>query len=219
MKKGPEWLPVFSNIASWVNDAWMAMAKEADETNTAIERGDPTPHRCPGRDQEEPDTRHPCSWCGTWTLCRSLVPSTVSPGLLDCPKCLDIPIVDRSPLLKYLSFHLRRDRVSTEGQTTIINAATSMLQSRLGNEEGQVTWTSASTGITRPLMGGGKDPLAPSFDAAFPVGRLPDAADKLALHTPDNLRVVELCLNFCQKLPSASRTGLDWKVRQEPSGA
>ncbi|KLU83937.1 hypothetical protein MAPG_02986 [Magnaporthiopsis poae ATCC 64411] len=185
--------PIRTGHSTWMDTGDLArtvsaMAEEADRVNALIESGQIAPSTCRCSPETGHETTYPCGRCGSQTLCTRL--QTGEFGIRVCGVCLP------KQSAKDITFPSELSTIPLgESDDAIIAFRAAIVDKLRSTAKAGVWYTSEFTGRETITY---RRPEKMSIDALFPVGRHPAGGDRVGVHVPGNVAVVEVALNFCK---------------------
>lgn len=183
-----------------LEQTWMSIAEVADGVNRRIHAGEKSPGACNCSSTEATTAEHPCSSCGTLTLCNGLVLGTL--GLPQCAICLRSPRLGERAVVaflrsKWLSIRNNEQRKYDMGQNddSMRKAVFAQIDIMLGSEtRSEVTYCNTYSGKRLHFVPQMWHPRSPSIDAVFPFSLAPSG--QVTIHSADNIAIVPTALNY-----------------------
>lgn len=183
---------------------WIAMAKAVDDVNRRIGRGEDAPGACHCTPTESLVTLHPCSHCGSSTICNTLHLGVW--GVRECDKCRKSPARSTEKMSYQVAKHRCRTIIKKDCVQCSINPNSGKIQSIITAVENSLEvllrgleGTSYMNGFSGQQIDCPPQwihPLSLSIDAVFPLGVT--TSGETFIHAPDNVIIVPLALNYCK---------------------
>jgi len=180
---------------------WVSVARLVDEVNERILAGEPSPSFCDCSPDMAAKTDHPCSRCGSTTVCKML--SEDPHGFRACEECLQksfIPGTQRRAIYS-LKNSVRREQRYIDGDRlgdiqSMLAIGREWITRKLQGQYGYSYVNAYSGAVIHQRGHGMRDPLHISCDAVFPISI--GNKGKTMIHWADNISLIPEALNSCK---------------------